>query len=533
MGDIINVAVKVDTAGTAINNAEAIINFPADYFEVISISKSNSIFSLWVEEPAFNNKSGTVSFGGGLPTPGYNGKSGQVLTFVLRAEKAGDATILFSSGAVRANDGMGTDVLKSKIPAKITITAPKVVVPVVAPKVEISAPAVQVEQPTPQAKEVEKPVGLRDTSIPASPAIKSNTNPDISAWYKDASPVFSWDLDPVARAVKIGYDSNPNGRTLKLYYPAIKEKQLGPLKSGTYYFHAQFANDAGWSDTAHFRFNIDIDEPQIIAASINDASSTSEFSRTILVQAKDKDSGLAEFKVRVPRGAEMKATPDADGKAAINIDLVQFGSQDILLEAFDKAGNSTSTKLNIKVDELQEPTIEVYQQEISQGDTLLVSGKNPYSNGFVVVWLSKPIGAPTKYLARSDMAGNYELNIIDVQNPGEYRVWAQSVVSRELVGPETQKLSVYSLSKAEKPASIISYVGLPSVWNVAALILAFIVSLVAYFRILYLKQKIEMQDELLNQMREVLRPGTRITKSQAIQIKPKEATKIEANKLQN
>ena len=48
-----------------------------------------------------------------------------------------------------------------------------------------------------------------------------------------------------------------------------------------------------------------------------------------------------------------------------------------------------------------------------------------------------------------------------------------------------------------------------------------------------MKQKIEMQEELLNQMREVLRPGTRITKSQTIQIKPKEVAKIEANKLQN
>src|SRR3990167_8595984 len=69
-GNILNVNVLVNTQGKVINNADAVIRFPANILEAVSISKTGSIFSLWVEEPAFSNSAGTISLNGGLPTPG-------------------------------------------------------------------------------------------------------------------------------------------------------------------------------------------------------------------------------------------------------------------------------------------------------------------------------------------------------------------------------------------------------------------------------------------------------------------------------
>src|SRR3989344_6662876 len=70
IGNILNASVIVNTQGKAVNNADAVINFPTDLLEVVSISKSGSIFTLWVEEPAFSNSAGAITFNGGLPTPG-------------------------------------------------------------------------------------------------------------------------------------------------------------------------------------------------------------------------------------------------------------------------------------------------------------------------------------------------------------------------------------------------------------------------------------------------------------------------------
>ena len=55
VGNIVSVKVVVNTLGEAINNAEVNIQFPSDLLEVVSVSKSSSVFSLWVEEPIFSN----------------------------------------------------------------------------------------------------------------------------------------------------------------------------------------------------------------------------------------------------------------------------------------------------------------------------------------------------------------------------------------------------------------------------------------------------------------------------------------------
>jgi len=46
VGNIFSVKVIVNTSGKPINNAESIIQFPVDMLEVVSVSKSSSIFSL-------------------------------------------------------------------------------------------------------------------------------------------------------------------------------------------------------------------------------------------------------------------------------------------------------------------------------------------------------------------------------------------------------------------------------------------------------------------------------------------------------
>lgn len=125
VGNIVSVKVFVNTVSKSINNAEAIIEFPVDMLEVVSMTKGSSIFTLWVEEPNFSNTTGKITFNGGVPTPGYIGQSGYIATITFKAKKQGTASVIFSDGAVRENDGLGTDVLTSKNSGVIQINAQK------------------------------------------------------------------------------------------------------------------------------------------------------------------------------------------------------------------------------------------------------------------------------------------------------------------------------------------------------------------------------------------------------------------------
>ncbi len=97
VGNIVSIGVKVNTQGKYINNGEVVIQFPTDLLEVISISKSSSIFSLWVEEPSFSNATGRISFNGGVANPGFNGSSGTIASITFKAKKAGSASLIYGT----------------------------------------------------------------------------------------------------------------------------------------------------------------------------------------------------------------------------------------------------------------------------------------------------------------------------------------------------------------------------------------------------------------------------------------------------
>ena len=72
-GDTLAVSVRLDTdEDECVNVVDAVITYPAS-IEPVDISRGNSIFSMWVEEPIINKKDGTITFAGGIPN-GYCGR---------------------------------------------------------------------------------------------------------------------------------------------------------------------------------------------------------------------------------------------------------------------------------------------------------------------------------------------------------------------------------------------------------------------------------------------------------------------------
>jgi Cohesin domain len=156
VGETLTTSVYVNTQAEAVNNADAVITFPKNLVEVVSVSTAGSIFSLWVEQPAFSNSAGTISFNGGLPTPGFNGSGGKIIGITFRLKESGSASLSCSAAAVRANDGLGTDVLQACGQALFTLNP-----------AEAPAPEEEVPIAPPEA----------DTSVPYAPTVSSSTHP--------------------------------------------------------------------------------------------------------------------------------------------------------------------------------------------------------------------------------------------------------------------------------------------------------------------------------------------------------------------
>ena len=122
VGDTFYVLVNTDTKGISINAASVDIKYDPAFLSAQSVGYSNSIFSLWVEEPAYSNTTGIVHLSGGLSSPGWNGPNGAIIRVTFKAKASGQTKISLENGSVLANDGLGTNVLTSAFGSNISIS---------------------------------------------------------------------------------------------------------------------------------------------------------------------------------------------------------------------------------------------------------------------------------------------------------------------------------------------------------------------------------------------------------------------------
>lgn len=131
VGETVKVQVHLDADAQAVNAVEGDITFPSDLLEIVDFSRKGSIFGIWPIEPLVHatKNEGTISFGGGLPSPGFFGKNGFVFLIDFKAKAAGTAILKFQNAKALANDGFGTDILKATtgITLPISNAAPRAI----------------------------------------------------------------------------------------------------------------------------------------------------------------------------------------------------------------------------------------------------------------------------------------------------------------------------------------------------------------------------------------------------------------------
>ncbi|MEK7140428.1 MAG: hypothetical protein AAB815_01435, partial [Patescibacteria group bacterium] len=411
VGNILNASVLVNTQGQAINNSGAVINFPADLLEVVSVSKSGSIFSLWVEEPAFSNSAGAISFDGGLPTPGFNGTAGKIVNIVFRIRNAGVASLVFSSGAVRANDGYGTDILQTKTQAQFNLISE------------------------------ERPIAPLPPALgtPQAPSISSPTHPDSNKWYTADDAKFAWPISSGVTAMRLLFGRLSIAEPSVLYTPPISQRTIEDIGEGIWYFHAQLKNNNGWGDTSHFRFQIDTEKPTSFDIKEVRRDDLTDPHVKFTFDASDKTSGIDHYEVQIDNN-DSEIWQD-DGSHTYTIPVLNPGKHTLIAKAIDKAGNSLASSVEFIIEALEPPTITEYTKELQSGDILKVGG-NTYPNSKVVLWLQKEKENVQSYDMESDKDGNFIFIAGEKPKDGIYQLWAEVIDKRGARSDPSDKLTI-------------------------------------------------------------------------------------------
>lgn len=414
VGSTFSVGIYTGSSDQAMNAASGVVSFPSDKLEVVSLSKTGSIFSLWVQEPSFSNSGGTVSFEGIVLNPGFIGGSGKILTITFRAKAPGVANLSFTSGSVLANDGTGTNILTDLRTAVINIDSK-------------SLPA-----PTPPAEET--------TSEGKAPTITSSTHPDQEKWYANSNPEFSWTLPLGVLEVRTLIGTSPKSIPTVSYDPPIGNKKIDALPDGTYYFHLQIRTSAGWSAVAHYRVNIDTTVPKPFSITFPHGTKGVQPQAAILFNTTDDLSGVSHYEVRV--GSVLPSR--ADSPAVENPYLLpsQYpGTYIVMVTALDRAGNATSASADFTIEAIDAPVITSYPEEVESGDIIKIRGTT-YPNSNVTILVKQEGKVVFEESSQSSSSGDFTFVVTKRFDSGVYTFTARVTDGQGARSQETAPLTI-------------------------------------------------------------------------------------------
>jgi hypothetical protein len=344
-----SIDLHIDSSGSTINAAQATLAFPSNLIQVESISKDNSIFNFWLQEPEFSNSAGTISFIGGTPSA-VSGTSLQVIRINFISKGVGSATISFTDGAITAADGQGTNILETANGAAFTISS-TAIVPPIAPVVpgEIPAPVapVTVATPAPIIRQPTQAIGL-----PEAPQILVALYPDQDRWYNLISPfnatwVSPLDVTDVATAFNSNPSSDPEiseGLFDSKNYPEIQE-------DGIYYLHVRFKNNRGWGSTTHYKIAIDTQPPLPFAIQVEGGVSSDNPRPVLIFQTGDALSGIERYLIQIDQNEPIVVSPFGEQEKEVEetIDMVKVIDNGEIVFLNVRSGPGASNNLVTKV----------------------------------------------------------------------------------------------------------------------------------------------------------------------------------------
>ena len=411
VGTTFSVSIYVSSADQAMNAASGVISFPQDKLEATSLSKTGSIFTLWVQEPSFSNSAGTINFEGIVLNPGFTGAAGKIITINFRAKAAGSALVNFSSGSVLANDGKGTNILTSLGNAQFSLGYVGPTVP---------------EATTPSAV----------SGAPSAPQISSPTHPDPNKWYAKKDAKFTWSLPSDVTSVRLLVGKIPAAIPTVVYTPAINEKEVTNLDDGIWYFHVQLRNASGWGEISHFRFQIDTQPPEPFEIKFVDGKETTHPQPTLAFETTDEMSRIDYYEVKIDQEPPIKIK-ETEYKMPVQI----LGEHTVIVKAVDKAGNYTLAMTEINVLPIEAPIITDYPRELLPGSILSIKG-TALPEVTIRVYIQKDEKEIKTGETKSDKEGRWTYIEVEPVEKGIYEVWAEAIDSSGAKNRSLEKVTI-------------------------------------------------------------------------------------------
>ena len=422
---IFSIKVKVNSNGEDINAAEGTLIFNPDEVQVKSISKTGSIFNLWTTEPAFSNSTGNISFGGGTTT-NFTGASGTIIAINFKAKSASSAQINFSSGSVLMADGKGTNILSSMNGGVYTLK-PKIVMP--------SSPILPTSPTSPTMPTV-------PSNAPTAPNISSLTHLDSEKWYSNNEPKFTWKISKDITGTKLLVGHQPIVAPNVYYSEPIAEKQLDGLADGVWYFHAQLRNKFGWGAISHFKFQIDTELPEPFEVRVDNQGDFTDPTPILYFETSDSLSGIEYYEVKIGEKEKDIVFVGSVKNNSYKTPLLIAGEHNVIVKAFDKAGNFSTAVTEITIEPISAPIITDFLETIDTGDSLIIKGTSLYPESEITIFTKKQGEEAIANNIKTDNKGDWSYTHSKTLEKGIYQAWAYITDERGARSNLTDKVTI-------------------------------------------------------------------------------------------
>lgn len=406
IGDSFSVELRIDTTEDPINAAQTTIYFPPDTVEVLSISKENSIFSLWPGTPTFSNLTGEISFIGGLPHPGFAGE-GNIITINFKAKKEGEILLSFGESKVLADDGQGTNILIFIKGAKYFICQPE-------------------------------EIGLETET--ALSRIFSPTHPNENEWYSNNTPSFQWSLIKEAKGVSFVLDKNPDTVPDIISEELTSFKNYDLIPDGIWYFHLRFENESGWGEALHYRIQVDTEPPYPFEIIIDNAGDSSNPKPGLYFETKDDTSGIDIYKIKI--GEENFTDLMFAQINPFHASLLYPGDYQITVRARDKAGNIVQAKTLLNVDPIETPGINIWPERYVAGDETFYLEGTALPEVEIMIFLEKEGKLIKRWKTHSSSQGGWFFSTKELIQSGVYYLTVMAQDERGAVSQVTQPKTI-------------------------------------------------------------------------------------------